>query len=800
MKKILCFVIVVLFSLAGTLASASHVQITSVTSDLGANPQPGETFHLTVHAVGPETLVNQFYYKADYGTPQFAGNSWQVVQGWSPLYETDYSFPSPGNNYLVGQVVPEGETWQFGDGQGGFNVDASGDIQITAVTSNLDAAPEVDETFRITVAAVGPQGATLEYRFYYREGYGLDSKTWGNTNWQLARDWSTANRFDYSFSDSGDYYLVGHVRIAGEEWEVGDSQGGFNVYVIDPDRPAGWTELTHGNDADPNYGTAYAQDEVKRIDLIFNPTDWQAMLDDRTAEFGPFNSGLATFLELLGGESADEWALNLSDPIYRPCTMLFEGKSWWHVGVRFKGQSSLAFPWMMGIMKFPFRFDMDEFEDDYPEIRNQRFFGFKELSLANNSMDNSLLREKVCSDIFREAGVPSPETAFYRLFVDYGVGPTYFGLYTMVEVPRKPMLESQFGDAGGNLYKAILGEGATWSVYDPTSFEKKTNKNEDDWSDMEALFAALHAPRTYPAVWRAGLQAVFNVDGFLRWLAVNTVIQNWDTYGNMPQNYFMYSDPSDGFVHWIPWDNNMALSNSGGQGLAPPLSICLDPAEVGDDWPLIRYLIDDPIYFAGYRSYVNDTIDGVFSTARQQKRLRDAHALIFPYVVGPDGEQEGYTFTSPNAFDAELNILLGHVEKRRDAALEFLTEGTCTDLSTDDKVVVTVTVPPEFDCTAEVISSVYFTSFPPQLGMMPSGIGDSYLNPRIGPETPYELITKQAGLEGEYYLSVVVFCPGGGGLLPTSGIDWVGGTPFPVMLGPGTGTVDAGTIELILAP
>lgn len=36
-----------------------------------------------------------------------------------------------------------------------------------------------------------------------------------------------------------------------------------------------------------------------------------------------------------------------------------------------------------GDSKLPLKLDFDEFEDDYPEIENQRFYGFKQLSLAN---------------------------------------------------------------------------------------------------------------------------------------------------------------------------------------------------------------------------------------------------------------------------------------------------------------------------------------------------------------------------------------------------------------------------------
>ncbi len=382
------------------------------------------------------------------------------------------------------------------------------------------------------------------------------------------------------------------------------------------------------------------------------------------------------------------------NPSYVPCTVEFEGNTWWYVGIRYKGQSSLSSTWSSGIGKLPLRFDFDEFEDEHPEIDDQRFYGFKELSLASNWSDPSYLREKVAHDIFREAGVPAPRTAFYRVYIDFGEGSTYFGLYTMTEIPDDPMLDAQFGDDSGNLYKPT----SNWVSFNEDDFDKETNQDEEDWSDVQAAIAALHADRSDPEAWRAGLEAVFSVDAFLHWLAVNTVIQNWDTYGNMAQNYYLYGDPGDeGRLVWIPWDNNMALSASGGMGGRQDaggfqdvedtagledlpdqgglgrgaLSLALD--EVGDDWPLIRYLADDPVYWDTYVAYVRETIEGAFAVEPTQARFQAAHDLIAPYVVGTEGEQTGYTFLSdPQEFYTGLDDLLEHVVQRREAALEFL--------------------------------------------------------------------------------------------------------------------------------
>jgi spore coat protein H len=490
----------------------------------------------------------------------------------------------------------------------------------------------------------------------------------------------------------------------------------------DPERPEGWDDYSHGNSTDPDYAMVFPQDAVRTITIRLSPENWQAMLDDMTGLYGEFGvrDGMGGARPPIGefpegvepgqfdpGQLPEGFdppqgmnpggfpgGMNLGtdeNPIWVPADIEFDGNVWTNVGIRFKGNSSLMSTWGSGNYKMPFKLDFDEFEDDYPEIDNQRFYGFKQLSFSSNWIDSSLLREKVTADIFREAGVPSAQTAFYAVYVDYGEGPVYFGLYTAVEVVDDTVIETQFADDSGNVYKPE-GSGATFAAgsFDEASFDKETNQKEDDYSDILALFDALHADTrtTDPATWRSNLEAVFNVDGFLRWLAVNQVVQNWDTYGRMAHNYYLYTDPSTGLITWIPWDNNMALAEGmggrmgGGGGLGRPRDdgaggpggeLSIDLASVGENWPLIRYLMDDPVYHALYVQYVAETIDGVFEPARMEAIYQTLHDLIAPYVVGENGEQPGYThLNSPAEFESALTALIEHVNERYAVAQDYL--------------------------------------------------------------------------------------------------------------------------------
>src|SRR5262249_7828254 len=152
--------------------------------------------------------------------------------------------------------------------------------------------------------------------------------------------------------------------------------------------------------------------------------------------------------------------------------------------------------------KLSFRLNFDRFEDAHPEIANQRFYGFKELTFSSNFDDASRMREALANELFRDRGIPAPRVAFYRIVVNAAAGHESWGLFTLVEDPAdSAMLASEFGGTSGNLYKPD-GPGANWTSFDRESFEKKTNKGKADFSDIQAAISALHA--VLPAAeWRA---------------------------------------------------------------------------------------------------------------------------------------------------------------------------------------------------------------------------------------------------------------------------------------------------------
>ena len=430
-----------------------------------------------------------------------------------------------------------------------------------------------------------------------------------------------------------------------------------------------WATDSHSNDADPDFDEVFADNAVKRVDIVITPERWQSMLDNMTELYGAFGGstqGGGPGGGGQGGSFAEE------DPIFVPAEVFYEGKEWYRVGVRFKGNSSLQSSWQQGILKLSFKLDFDEFEDDYPQIDNQRFYGFKKLSLKNNYNDQSMLREKVAADIFRTAGLASSHTAFYTVYVDHGEGPRYFGLYTLVEEVDDTVIDTQFSDNDGNLYKPD-GDGASFAegTFTEEVFVKKTNEDEADWTDIQRLFTALHddARTTDAAAWRTNLETVLDTDVFLNYLAVNTVIQNWDTYGRMTHNYYLYNNPDTDQLTWIPWDNNEALQNGNRKG-----ALALDFSNVSSAsaWPLIGYLYSDPVYQAQYNAYVQATVENAFNADAMQTTYSTYAALVEPYATA---EVEGYTFLRSSAdFQVAVEELKTHAAQRAATVTSYLTD------------------------------------------------------------------------------------------------------------------------------
>jgi spore coat protein CotH len=428
-----------------------------------------------------------------------------------------------------------------------------------------------------------------------------------------------------------------------------------DIIVLDTEADySDWSESTHGSSTEPNYSVVFEQNKVLRFDIEISETNWNAMQEDLEEHLGYSGPGGNSFSKF--------------DPVFVPASIKFNGLEWYNVGVRFKGNSSLQSAYQSGNNKLSLKLDFDEFEEYMGEYTDQRFYGFRQLNLNNNFDDPSLMREKVGADLFRQFGLASAQTAFCVVYIDYGQGSQYFGVYALVEEVDDTVLESQFSNGGGNLYKPD-GDAASFAngTFDESEMEVKTEGS--DYSDVRSLYDIINSSdrTSNPEQWKSDLETVFNVDIFMKWLAANTTIQNWDTYGIMTHNYYLYNNPANGKLTWIPWDNNEAFQE-GKQGGALNLSL----SEVGNSWPLIRYLKDVDEYNEMYENYLQQFIDEVFIPSEMVATYQSYEALLEEYAYA---EEPGYSYIIYGSeFNNEVDELESHVSRRNANVASYLSK------------------------------------------------------------------------------------------------------------------------------
>lgn len=542
------------------------------------------------------------------------------------------------------------------------------------------------------------------------------------------------------------------------------------------ERPAGWSEETHSNAVTPNYATVFPADQVNQITITVSAENWAAMQADMTELYGEKGTGRG---RPMGGGNPGNWQQPPTDgeapadmpqppggneapgeppappadgeapadmpeppgggqrppgggmgggefttenPIWVTSTIEFDGNVWTNVGIRYKGNSSLMSSWNSGSLKLPFKLNFDEFEDVYPEIDNQRFYGFQQLSFGNNFSDDAMMRDALAYDVYEATGLVAADTGFYEVFLDYGEGVVRLGMYTAVEVIDDTVVAQAFDGDSGNLYEGdgryvSLAEGTTAEQIEE-SFQKENNEDVSDWSDIQALYDVLHSDLRSedPAAWREELEAVFDVDTFLKWLAVSAQIGHWDTYGAMSHNFYLYDNPATGQLTWVTWDHNMTFSSGMGgsmggppaqraltntlpvTGVAPitatamttatttapgaPMerpnrgpggfgdgpgggrSVTLDKAGVSDQWPLIRFLLDDPVYYERYVEFLAET-SAIVAPEAMTERIETYAEILAPYA-----EQDEDAAT----YESAVQRLIDYVTTRADEVQTFLDE------------------------------------------------------------------------------------------------------------------------------
>lgn len=278
-------------------------------------------------------------------------------------------------------------------------------------------------------------------------------------------------------------------------------------------------------------------------------------------------------------------------------------------------------------LKKPLKIDFNEF------VRGQRYDGLKDLNLANAFLDPTSMHDHVSYKILRDYAIPASRTSYANVYINN----TLWSLYVLVEQVGPKFLDEHFGDNNGNLYKVIQTDldylGTSVAAYEE-QFEKKTNESLNDWTDLMTLTQKIN---TRPA---DSIDKYLNLDGFLKTLAVDVSLNNWDSYFEHGRNFYLYNDTITKKIQWIPWDYNLAFADQDFEILLP---------DSRGRKPLITKCFNSPDWKQKYFSYLCELNNTILTLPYLEDYIDDTKALISSSVMADPN-----AFYRYNTFDSSI--------------------------------------------------------------------------------------------------------------------------------------------------
>ncbi len=173
-------------------------------------------------------------------------------------------------------------------------------------------------------------------------------------------------------------------------------------------------------------------------------------------------------------------------------------------------------------------------------VPKQKCHGLRKLHLNNSAEDPTFMTDVLCSELFRQSGLPAARGAYATLVLNR----RRLGLYVLKEGLTEEFLGQYFRRTDGNLYDG----GFRRDVDRP--LERIHGDGPDDQADRLALVAAAREPAAGRR-WQR-LQQVLDLDRFITFLALQTITWNWDGYAMARNNYRIYHDPESDKMVFIP--------------------------------------------------------------------------------------------------------------------------------------------------------------------------------------------------------------------------------------------------------
>jgi len=220
---------------------------------------------------------------------------------------------------------------------------------------------------------------------------------------------------------------------------------------------------------------------------------------------------------------------------FLPCTLVYRSVPYYLCEMRFRGHNARHHE------PKSYRVDIGD---------HNRFPLAKKIALNAQRHED----QRTGLDLLARTGIPTPRSRFVEVVTDEG----RLRSYLQVEYIDDHFIHRIFPREAqqGNLYRGVSRADLSYRGEDPDSYrnyyDKKTNKEEDDWSDLITLCRTLSDSDEF----EAHVEEVLDVSEWARWYGVMGILNNEENglANDRGDDYFIYCDSATGLFLLLPWD------------------------------------------------------------------------------------------------------------------------------------------------------------------------------------------------------------------------------------------------------
>jgi hypothetical protein len=315
-----------------------------------------------------------------------------------------------------------------------------------------------------------------------------------------------------------------------------------------------------------------------------------------------------------------------------------------NVGIRLRGNTAR-------------QHDKRSFKIDFREYGGLKFEGHKKINLKPNVNDPTLVRELLSMHLYRKMGVPALRVSPTSVYINE----EYMGAYLMTEQVDDEFVDRRFGHEEGFLYKCSYGASLTnnGQVFNESVYESEINEELDTRAELDGFVTSLNNSTSIGLT--SVFRDVFDVDTYLRQLAVESMIGHWDGYSYNKNNFYLFYDAQTGLMNFIPYDtdNTWGIDWIGGNWATYNVESFYHPS---DSRPLTKKLLGVPEYKEAYRRHLGYLRHAYFNATYLHALFDQLEALVGPKVQTDTYFDDAFGFNYSFFQSSYDNATGGHVK------------------------------------------------------------------------------------------------------------------------------------------